>query len=272
MPNMELAAPSRSSAPSAGMRATRCTRQDRHVESGSGTDQFDMALDTCSQSWWYATCHVPLLAVGHLSGSRAVTKGPSSMPPITSSESNLRAAGRLDVDDTGSPSRGKGSRGSPGTRGRPCERAFDGRRCRRIADMAYGIRRLSVEMIAWAQWGHIGGSFSMAELLAVLYFHHMSRAALRPTWEGRDRLILSKAHGSPGLYAALALARLLPGVGCLRLLRTGRSPGGAHGHAPHAWAGVLRRTAGHGPVRGGGSCPGPPIQARSTRARLLHPG
>ena len=80
----------------------------------------------------------------------------------------------------------------------------------RLADMAYGIRRLSVEMITWAQWGHIGGSFSMAELLSVLYFHHMSVRPDDPTWEGRDRLILSKAHGSPGLYAALALAGYFP--------------------------------------------------------------
>ncbi len=50
----------------------------------------------------------------------------------------------------------------------------------------------------------------MAELLAVLYFHHMSVRPDDPTWEGRDRLILSKAHGSPGLYAALALAGYFP--------------------------------------------------------------
>ncbi len=74
----------------------------------------------------------------------------------------------------------------------------------RIEDAAYRIRRLSVEMITWGQWGHIGGSFSMAELLAVLYFHAMRVDPLRPNWDKRDRLILSKAHGSPALYAAMA--------------------------------------------------------------------
>lgn len=74
-----------------------------------------------------------------------------------------------------------------------------------LSERAYQIRRLSVEMIAWGQWGHIGGSFSMAELLAVLYFHEMTLDPERPLWEDRDRLVLSKAHGSPGLYAALAL-------------------------------------------------------------------
>lgn len=76
--------------------------------------------------------------------------------------------------------------------------------------MAYGIRRLSLEMITYSQWGHIGGSFSMAEILAVLYFHEMKLDPRFPLDENRDRLILSKAHGSPGLYAALALADFYP--------------------------------------------------------------
>ncbi len=61
-----------------------------------------------------------------------------------------------------------------------------------------------MEMIAWGQWGHIGGSLSMAEILAVLYFHELNVDPTRPTWPDRDRLLLSKAHGSPALYAALA--------------------------------------------------------------------
>jgi transketolase len=75
---------------------------------------------------------------------------------------------------------------------------------------AYEIRRLSIEMITWGQWGHIGGSFSMAEILAVLYFGEMRIDPDDPASEGRDRLILSKAHGSPGLYAALAARGYFP--------------------------------------------------------------
>jgi transketolase len=74
-----------------------------------------------------------------------------------------------------------------------------------LEEIAYLIRRLSIEMITYARWGHIGGSLSMADLLAVLYFHAMRVDPERPRWEGRDRLVLSKAHGSPGLYATLAL-------------------------------------------------------------------
>lgn len=79
-----------------------------------------------------------------------------------------------------------------------------------LQDKAYQIRRLSVEMIAYGRWGHIGGSFSMAEILSVLYFHIMRVDPENPDWDERDRLVLSKAHGSPGLYAALALRGYYP--------------------------------------------------------------
>ncbi len=80
----------------------------------------------------------------------------------------------------------------------------------RLEEYAYQIRRLSIEMITYGRWGHIGGSLSMADLLAVLYFHTMRMDPERPRWEGRDRFILSKAHGSPSLYATLALRGFFP--------------------------------------------------------------
>ncbi len=79
-----------------------------------------------------------------------------------------------------------------------------------IEEKAYQIRRLSVEMITYGRWGHIGGSFSMAEILAVLYFQAMQVDPQNPKWDKRDRLVLSKAHGSPALYAALALSGYYP--------------------------------------------------------------
>jgi transketolase len=80
----------------------------------------------------------------------------------------------------------------------------------KLEEIAYQIRRLSVEMIAYSRWGHIGGSFSMAEILSVLYFQAMRIDPENPRWEERDRLILSKAHGSPALYAVLALRGYYP--------------------------------------------------------------
>jgi transketolase len=80
----------------------------------------------------------------------------------------------------------------------------------RLENMAYEIRRLTVEMVAYAQWGHIAGSISMAELLSVLYFRELRVRPNEPDWVERDRLVLSKAHASPGLYAALALRGFYP--------------------------------------------------------------
>lgn len=79
-----------------------------------------------------------------------------------------------------------------------------------LSHIAYRIRCLSLEMITYSQWGHIGGSFSMAELLAVLYFLEMKIDPANPTLKTRDRLILSKAHGSPAVYAALAVKGFIP--------------------------------------------------------------
>lgn len=79
-----------------------------------------------------------------------------------------------------------------------------------IEDRAYEIRRLSIELVASGRWGHIGGALSMADILAVLYFHELQVDPARPQWDERDRLVLSKAHGSPSLYAALALKGFFP--------------------------------------------------------------
>lgn len=52
--------------------------------------------------------------------------------------------------------------------------------------------------------GHIGGSLSIVELLAVLYFDQMHIDPKHPDMLGRDRLICSKGHAGPAVYAALA--------------------------------------------------------------------
>lgn len=80
----------------------------------------------------------------------------------------------------------------------------------RVETAAYEIRRLTIEMVAFAQWGHMAGSVSMAELLADLYFRKMHIDPSRPDWPERDRLVLSKAHASPALYAALAVRGYYP--------------------------------------------------------------
>ena len=58
--------------------------------------------------------------------------------------------------------------------------------------------------------GHPGGSFSAAEMLASLYFHHMKIDPARPDWPERDRFILSKGHAAAALYSILAQRGYFP--------------------------------------------------------------
>lgn len=69
--------------------------------------------------------------------------------------------------------------------------------------------------------GHIGGSLSMVELLAVLYYKHMNVDPKNPKKEGRDRLIVSKGHSGPAVYAVLASMGYFP----LEWLKTLNKPG-----------------------------------------------
>lgn len=75
---------------------------------------------------------------------------------------------------------------------------------------AYEIRKTALETIQTAGSGHIGGSFSIAEILSVLYFDKMNVDPADPDMACRDRLVLSKGHCSPALYAALAWKGFFP--------------------------------------------------------------
>lgn len=66
------------------------------------------------------------------------------------------------------------------------------------------VRKTTLEMIAEAGSGHPGGSLSEAEILVALYYDVMNIEPKDPTWEKRDRFILSKGHCCPPLYAILA--------------------------------------------------------------------
>ena len=67
------------------------------------------------------------------------------------------------------------------------------------------IRKDIIEAVYSAGSGHPGGSLSIAEILAVLYFNQMNIDEKNPKAKERDRLVLSKGHTSPALYSALAL-------------------------------------------------------------------
>jgi transketolase len=74
----------------------------------------------------------------------------------------------------------------------------------RLQQIAIRCRVDIITMIEKAQSGHPGGSLSVIDILVALFFHDMKMDPKNPLWEDRDRLILSKGHGVPALYAVLA--------------------------------------------------------------------
>ena len=65
------------------------------------------------------------------------------------------------------------------------------------------VRTALLKTIGTLGVGHIGGSLSIVELLVVLYEKHMKVDPKNPKIEGRDRLIVSKGHSGPAVYATL---------------------------------------------------------------------
>lgn len=76
--------------------------------------------------------------------------------------------------------------------------------------IAAKIRRHVIEEVSAAKSGHPGGSLSIAEIIAVLYFDTMNVDPKNPKDENRDRFVLSKGHCAPALYAALAMRGFFP--------------------------------------------------------------
>jgi transketolase len=76
--------------------------------------------------------------------------------------------------------------------------------------LALEIRIATVETLASRGFGHIGGSFSIADALAVLYGSVMRYDPENPSWPERDKLVCSKGHAGPAVYAALALKGFIP--------------------------------------------------------------
>ena len=73
-----------------------------------------------------------------------------------------------------------------------------------LEKIANNVRMDILEEVYNAKSGHIGGSFSIADILTVLYFNEMNIDAKIPDSPDRDRLVLSKGHASAALYAVLA--------------------------------------------------------------------
>ena len=92
---------------------------------------------------------------------------------------------------------------------------------RELQKFAIQIRMGVAEQIKARGFGHIGGSLSVVDALAVLYGSVMRVDPRNPAWPQRDKLVCSKGHAGPAVYAALALKGFFP----YEQLRTLNQPG-----------------------------------------------
>ncbi len=79
-----------------------------------------------------------------------------------------------------------------------------------LEDTARQIRIDIIKMLEKAGSGHPGGSLSAVEIVTALYFKEMNIDPKNPNLADRDRFVLSKGHGAPVLYAALARKGYFP--------------------------------------------------------------
>ena len=90
-----------------------------------------------------------------------------------------------------------------------------------LKEIARQIRIDVIRMLTEAGSGHPGGSLSAADIVTALLFRIMRHDPKRPDWSERDRFVLSKGHGIPAWYAALAHAGYFPREELLTLRKTG---------------------------------------------------
>lgn len=73
-----------------------------------------------------------------------------------------------------------------------------------MKDKTRQLRINILKMLCEAGSGHSGGSLSSIDILAVLYNKIMKHDPKNPSWDERDRFVLSKGHVCPAVYAVLA--------------------------------------------------------------------
>lgn len=87
---------------------------------------------------------------------------------------------------------------------------MDKQKLHELRVFATEIRLETLKVIASRGFGHVGGSMSMADAMAVLYGEVMHIDPKNPHWEDRDWFVLSKGHGGPVMYATLGLKGYYP--------------------------------------------------------------
>ena len=87
---------------------------------------------------------------------------------------------------------------------------MEAKKAARLSLLGAQARRSALEMVYRATSGHLGGSMSLCEILAVLYFDKMRVDSANPGDPDRDRFVLSKGHCTPALYSILAMRGFFP--------------------------------------------------------------
>ncbi len=75
-----------------------------------------------------------------------------------------------------------------------------------LAEKANLIRQSIIEMLLEAKSGHTAGPLGMTDVFTLLFFHQLNHDPKNPSWENRDRVVLSNGHICPVLYATMAHA------------------------------------------------------------------
>ena len=86
---------------------------------------------------------------------------------------------------------------------------------------ANDIRESIISMLVEAGSGHTAGPLGMADIFTLLYFHILRHNPKNPSWDERDRLVLSNGHICPVMYSTMAHAGYMPVEELLTLRKFG---------------------------------------------------
>ncbi len=106
---------------------------------------------------------------------------------------------------------------------------------------ALTIREEIIKMLTQAGTGHTAGSLDMVEILVALYLRILKHDPQNPSWEERDRLILSHGHVCPALYATMAEAGYFSKTELQSLRKFGSS---LQGHPHREWLKGIETSSG----------------------------
>jgi transketolase len=137
----------------------------------------------------------------------------------------------------------------------------------RLDGRSLALRRKVVDTLAAPRRGHVGSSFSLVEIMRVLYDHVLRYDSARPDWPGRDRCILSKGHGCVAQYVMLAEKGFFPEAELSRFCMADAMLGGHPCAAKVPGVETSTGSLGHGLAVGLGMALG--LRARGSHARVF---